>query len=124
MPRNNSMLFMIDTRSKFSTKAKNLEIFSTVDFATNKDEVLELFEKNKYDIVLSDLSIEAEQAGVLKQLKDMDDNQIIFAILDPKDRVKLYGIADMGINAFELLPTQFNQALEMIAEFDPEINYQ
>jgi DNA-binding NarL/FixJ family response regulator len=124
MPRNNSMLFMIDTRSKFSTKAKNLEIFSTVDFATNKDEVLELFEKNKYDIVLSDLSVEAEQAGVLKQLKDMDNDQIIFAILDPKDRVKLYGIADMGINAFELLPTQFNQALEMIAEFDPEINYQ
>jgi DNA-binding NarL/FixJ family response regulator len=124
MPRNNSMLFMIDKRSKFSTKAKNLEIFSTVDFATNKDEVLELFEKNKYDIVLSDLSIEAEQAGVLKQLKDMDNDQIIFAILDPKDRVKLYGIADMGINAFELLPTQFNDALEMIAEFDPEINYQ
>jgi len=55
----------------------------------------------------------------MKQLIDLKPEQTIFTLVSPKDTDKLYGIADLGIHAFELEATQFDQALEMIAQFNP-----
>jgi DNA-binding NtrC family response regulator len=114
------ILFIQDDNSAFdaNTPAFN-HFFNNVDKVTTTQEALQLFEANDYDIVLSDLSEQPEEIGVLKQMKDHKTDQIIFAILSPKDTDKLYGIADMGINAFELLPDQFDLALEEIAKFNP-----
>lgn len=115
-----NMLFITDSRSTFDVDTKVLDqFFNKVDKALDKEEALKLFDANKYDIVLSDLSVEPERVGLLKQIKDMKTEQAIFALLLPKDTDKLYGIADLGINAFELTPSQFDQALETIAQFDP-----
>ena len=63
--------------------------------------------------------MEPEEIAFLKQIKDKKSKQTIFALVSPKDTDKLYGIADLGINAFELTPDYFGQALEQIAKFDP-----
>lgn len=115
-----NLLFIQDERSKFDAETKMFNtLFNKVDKVIGKEEALRFFNANQYDIVLSDLSVEPEQVGLLKQMKDLRSEQTIFALVSPKDTDKLYGIADLGINAFELTPEYFDQALEQIALFDP-----
>lgn len=118
---NNSLLFIKDNRSQFDSETKQFDMmFDIVDKVESKEEVLKLFNKNQYDVVLGDLSVEPEKIGLFKQIKDMKKDQIIFVILDHKDTDKLFGIADLGINAFELLPEQFDEALKMLGTFNPK----
>lgn len=115
-----NLLFIQDERSKFDAETKMFNtLFNKVDKVIGKEEALSFFNANQYDIVLSDLSVEPERVGLLKQIKDLRSEQTIFALVSPKDTDKLYGIADLGINAFELTPEYFDQALEQIALFDP-----
>ena len=117
-----NLLFIQDDRSMFDSGTKKFnELFNSVDKVLAKDEALTLFNANQYDIVLGDISVEPEDIGLLKQIKDMKPEQTIFALVSPKDTDKLFGIADLGINAFELTPEYFDQALEQIAIFDPSV---
>ena len=115
-----NLLFIQDDRSMFDVDTKVFDQrFNKVDKVLGKEEALTLFDTNQYDIVLGDLSVEPEGVGLLKQIIDTKPKQCIFALVSPNDTDKLFGIADLGINAFELTPEQFNQALEQIAVFDP-----
>ena len=115
-----SLLFIQDEKSMFDSGTIMFNIlFNRVDKVLSKEEALRLFDVNDYDIVLGDLSVQPEDVGLLKQIKDMKPEQTIFALVSPKDTDKLFGIADLGINAFELTPEYFDQALEQIAIFDP-----
>lgn len=115
-----NVLFIKDEKSLFDSKSKMFDLlFNKVDMAANKEEALKLFDANPYDIVIGDLSVAPEAVALLKQLIDMKTQQSIFAMVSPKDTDKLYGIADLGINAFELTPEQFDLALEQIAKFNP-----
>ena len=114
------LLLIEDDKSMFDFGTPMLNIlFNKVDLASSKEEALKLFDANQYDIVIGDLSVEPERIALLKQIKDKKTEQSIFALVLPKDTDKLFGIADLGIHAFELTPTQFDQALETIAEFNP-----
>lgn len=115
-----NLLFIGDDKSMFDSDTKIFnQLFNKVDKVLGKEEALTFFDTNQYDIVLGDLSVEPEGVGLLKQIIDTKPKQCIFALLSPKDTDKLFGIADLGINAFELTPEQFDQALEQIAVFDP-----
>lgn len=114
------LLFIEDDRSMFDAGTKMFDqLFNKVDKALGKEEALTLFDANQYDIVIGDISVDPEDAGLLKQIIDKKPEQAIFALVSPKDTDKLFGIADLGINAFELTPEQFDQALEQIAMFNP-----
>lgn len=120
MDRKKNILFIKDERSEFDAYTPMFAmLFNQVDRVADNDTAMKLFEKHTYDVVISDLSVEPEKAGVLKAMIDRNIDQVIFAMVSPKDTKKLFGIADMGINAFELTPEQFNEALKMIAEFKP-----
>lgn len=115
-----SILFIKQDNSKFDAETKVFNTaFKRVDRVLGREEALEFFQNNSYDIVISDLSVEPEELAFLKQIQDIKEGQCIFAMVDPKDEDKLYSIADLGINAFELIPEHFDQALEQIALFDP-----
>jgi len=114
------VLFIKDDQSMFDTSSKLFEeLFDTADFVQGREEALKSFDANSYDIVIGDLSVDPKELGLLKQLQDKKSEQCIFAFIAPKDTDKLYGIADLGINAFELTPDQLEQALETIAQFNP-----
>jgi DNA-binding NtrC family response regulator len=118
--KNWNVLFIKDDRSMFDSDTKMLnQLFNKVDKVQEKEEVLKLFDAHQYDIVIGDISVEPKSVGLLKQMKDKKPEQAIFALVSPKDTDKLFGIADLGINAFELTPEQFDQALEQIAMFNP-----
>lgn len=113
-----SLLFIKDVKSKFNSDiTKFSDLFSTVD-VVEKDEATKLLFLNKHDLVVADLSVDPRRAGLLKEFKDKNSKQVMFALMSPKDADKLYGIADLGINAFELIPEQLEQALEAIANFE------
>ena len=115
-----NVLFIEDDRSMFDSGTKMFtQLFNKVDKVLGREEALNLFESNKYDIVIGDISVRPEEVAFMKQMIDMKPEQTIFALVAPKDTDKLYGIADLGINAFELTPGQFDQALEQIAMFNP-----
>lgn len=114
------ILFIKDDTSMFDSDTSVFsELFNIVDVVVGRDEALEYFNTKQYDMVISDLSVDPEEVAFLKQIQDIKPEQSIFAMVSPKDTDKLYGIADLGINAFELTPEQFDQALEQIALFDP-----
>jgi DNA-binding NtrC family response regulator len=114
------ILFIEDERSAFNTDTPLFDtLFEQADRSADKAGVLRLLNTNHYDMVIGDLSVEAEGAGLLKQIKDLKPEVTIFAMVSPKDNDKLFGIADLGINAFELAPEQFELALEEIARFNP-----
>lgn len=114
------ILFIQDTQSGFNLHSSSWKaLYETVDIVSGREEALKLFHSNSYDFVISDLSVKPEEVAFLKQLQDIQAEQIIFALVSPKDSDKLYGIADLGINAFELEPEQFELAMEQIALFDP-----
>lgn len=115
-----NILFIKDAQSTFDISIKIFNtLFNKVDFVQGREEALKFFDTNTYDMVISDLSVDPKELGLLKQLQDIKSEQCIFAFVDPKDTDKLYGIADLGINAFELTSDQLEQALEAISEFDP-----
>jgi len=120
MGKKYNLLFITDESSKFNSNTPKLEeYFTEVTKVTTNDEAVTLCENNSYGVILSDLSVDPKKAGILKKFMDENKEQIIFALVDPKDTGKLYGLADLGINAFELIPEQFDQALELISTFDP-----
>jgi|GEM_PF-1207272 len=116
-----NVLFIKDDNSMFDSDTKMFnELFNQVDKVLGREGALKLFESNNYDIVIGDISVRPEEVAFLKQIIDIKPEQIIFALVSPKDTDKLYGIADLGIHAFELSPIQFDQALETIAQFNPD----
>ena len=115
-----NLLFIGDDKSMFDSDTKMFnQLFNKVDKVLGKEEALKLSDANQYDIIIGDISVEPEGVALLKQIKDKKPEQAIFALVSPKDTDKLFGIADLGINAFELSPEQFDQALEQIAMFNP-----
>lgn len=115
-----NILFIQQDKSLLDSDTKIFDqLFAKVDKVMNSEEVLSLCDTNTYDIIIGDITVNPEAILLLKQIKDKKSEQIVFALLSPKDSDKLYQIANLDINAFELTPNQFDQALEAIAEFNP-----
>ncbi|MFT5659732.1 MAG: DNA-binding NtrC family response regulator [Sulfurimonas sp.] len=115
-----NILFIKEDKSLFDSDTKMLtQLFNKVDKAQATEEVLSLIDTKEYDIVIGDISVDAEDVVLLKEIKEKKPQQTIFALVSPKDTDKLYKIANFDINAFELIPEQFDQALEEIANFNP-----
>ncbi|MDQ7062443.1 MAG: hypothetical protein Q9M43_15535 [Sulfurimonas sp.] len=75
---------------------------------------------NKYDMLISDMSGDVVKGlFLLKELTDKYPQQVIFALVLEKDEDKLFAIADLGVNAFQITPEQFEPAIEEIAKFNP-----
>jgi DNA-binding NtrC family response regulator len=118
-PQKRSVLFITDTRSAFDAQTERFnDLFEQVDVAQSNPEAMKFVYGTAYDVVIGDLTASLETLALLKQIKDMKKEALIFALVAPKDADKLYGIADLGIHAFELLPEQFEAALEAIADFN------
>ena len=115
-----NVLFIKDDESLFDSNTNAFDqLFNKVNKVVDSDKVPSLLQSDTYDIVISDLTINPNKILLLKQIKDKNPKQTIFALVAPQDSDKLYKIADLNINAFELIPEQFDIALEEIAKFNP-----
>jgi DNA-binding NarL/FixJ family response regulator len=116
-----NILFITQENSDLDSNTPTFEaVFNHVDKTKGSDGALASVDKNLYDIVIGDISVDVmEGIMLLKQIKEKKPDQSIFALVSPKDTDKLYLIANLGINAFELNAETFDLALEEIAKFDP-----
>ena len=115
-----NILFIKEDKSLFDSETKMFtQLFNKVDKTIGTEKVFSLLNSSEYDMIIADISVDPEGVVLLKQIKDKMPKQTIFALVSPKDTDKLYKIANFDINAFELIPEQFDQALEVIANFDP-----
>lgn len=116
-----NILFIVEDKSMLDSNTQIFnQAFKKVDKVLGTQEALACIDNNHYDIIISDISVDAMEGIIfLKEIKEKKPQQSIFALVSQKDSDKLYLIADLGINAFELSPTDFDLALEEIGKFDP-----
>lgn len=115
-----NILFIEDENTEFDLNTKMFnELFNKVDRVLGREDSLKLFNTNEYDMVIGDLSKAPENIAFMKQLQDIKPKQSIFVFVDEIDTDKVYGFADMNINAFIISADQFEAALEELAKFDP-----
>lgn len=114
-----NVLFIADEKSMFDkeTQAFN-QLFHKVDKTLGREESLKYFDKNQYDIVICDLSVDPKEIAFMQQLKHIKPQQTIFVLVDEKDTDKVYGFADLRVNPFILSPDQFDEALAEMARFN------
>lgn len=116
-----NILFIAEKESMMDSNTPVFDnVFNKVDKAATKEETMRYLDTNQYDIIISDISVDVMDGIIfLKEIKEQKPKQSMFALVAPKDTDKLYLIADLGINAFELSPEDFDLALEEIGKFDP-----
>jgi len=114
-------LFIAQNESMFDSNTPMFDqLFNKVDKVLDTDEALELIDKNQYDVIIGDISVEfLDGIKLLKLIVHRKPGQAVYALVTEKDSDKLFGIAEQGVHVFELTPTQFDLALETIAGFNP-----
>lgn len=115
-----NLLFIKDTKSDFDANSQMFaKLFNTVDKVLDNADGLKLFEKNQYDIIIKDISIDfLEGSAFVKQLKEMKPKQEVIALTALEDEGKLSEMIDLGIHFFLLTPADFDQALETITQME------
>lgn len=118
-----NILFIMENTSTFDSNSLAFDnFFDKTDKALDNKHALALIDENDYDIIINDVSVEPiEGLILLKQIKEKKPDQILFALVTEQHSDKLYMIADLGVNAFELDAEHFDLALEEIGKFDPTL---
>ena len=115
------LLFVEDPKSSFNASATVLEeFFNKVDKVSYYDEALHLLDTNTYDIVLYDMSMHPEKIRFIKQVQEKKSRQPIFTLLEDTAENLAFGLSQLGVNVVVIHPSQFDEALENIATFNPQ----
>ncbi len=116
-----NLLFIEDPKSAFKTNITLLEeLFNKVDKVSYYDEALHLFDTNTYDIVLYDISMHPEKIRFIKQIQKKKSMQPIFTLLLDTAEDLAFNLSQLGVNVVVIEPSQFDEALENIATFNPQ----
>ncbi|MEA3371555.1 MAG: response regulator [Campylobacterota bacterium] len=117
-----SLLFIEDEKSLFTADTKTFdELFSRVDKVSENEKALKLLDENQYDIVLNDISLEAISGiSFMQEMKKQRAEQEMVTLVSADDEDKIGDLLEAGIHAFVLTPEQFTQALEAIAQMEPQ----
>lgn len=114
------LLFIKDAKSDFDLNSQMfVKLFNNVDKVLDNAEGLKLLEKNQYDIIIKDISMDfLEGSAFVKQVKEMKPKQEVVALTALDDEGKLSEMIDLGIHFFLLTPADFDQALETITQME------
>ena len=116
-----SLLYVEDKKSPFNEDAALLEkLFLKVDKVSYYDEALHLLGENIYDLVLYDISMHPEKIRFIKEIQKIKSMQPIFTLLLDTAEDLAFGLSQLGVNVVVIHPSQFNEALENIATFNPQ----
>ncbi|CAI6146020.1 MAG: hypothetical protein SPLUMA2_SPLUMAMAG2_01820 [uncultured Sulfurimonas sp.] len=116
-----NLLFIEDPKSAFKTNITLLEeLFNKVDKVSYYDEALHLFDTNTYDIVLYDISMHPEKIRFIKQIQKKKSMQPIFTLLLDTAEDLAFNLSQLGVNVVVIEPSQFDEALQNIAQFNPQ----
>ncbi|MEA1982392.1 MAG: response regulator [Campylobacterota bacterium] len=121
MNKNSNILFIKEENSEFNYETQAFDsFFEKVEMVLGEQKALKLIYKNKYDVIVNDMSVDVEEGiTLMKQLKEMKPQQEFVSLVLPKDEERIGDLMEAGVHTFVLTLEQFDQALEAIAHLDP-----
>lgn len=116
------LLFIKDDASMFDLGTEMFKtLFDKVEIVSDTNKALKFISKNPYHIVISDVSVNPiDGITFVKQIKQLKPELIVAALVAPKDEDKIGGLIEMGVHSFVLNPQQLDQALEVVAQMQPD----
>lgn len=91
--------------------------FNRVDMASNGKEALEIYKNNKYDLVITDLTMPVMCGSKLASaLREKDMYQYIFVMSAHSDSSKLIELINIGIDGFILKPLNVDSVMTQLAK--------
>ena len=117
-----NLLFIKDEMSKFDTSTEMFKVlFDKTETLSDGNKALKFISKNPYQIVINDVSVHPiDGITFVKQIKQLKPELIVAALIAPQDEDKIGGLIEMGVHSFVLEPEQLDQALEVIAQMQPD----
>ena len=98
--------------------------FDDIQIAYNGEEALNLYKKEKFDIIISDIKMpRMDGIELSKQIKEIDSEQEIIIISAYNDSNKLMSLIKIGISDFILKPLDFQQFLQTILKVSKNLYY-
>jgi len=98
--------------------------FDDIEIAYNGEEALNLYKKEKFDIIISDIKMpKMDGIELSKQIKEIDSEQEIIIISAYNDSNKLMSLIKIGISDFILKPLDFQQFLQTILKVSKNVYY-
>jgi len=94
-----------------------LKLFSNVTHVKDGIEALEIYNTNKYDIVITDITMpEMDGITMSKKIKRLNEDQIIIVISAYSDSDKLIELIEFGVDKFIMKPIDVNLFLNTIVK--------
>ena len=94
-----------------------LRFFAHIDTANNGVEALKLYEKDKYDLIITDLSM--PQMGGIElsiHVKEMDTDQYIIVVSAHFESDKLIDLLNIGVGGFIIKPVDFTLVIKQLTK--------
>ena len=114
--KNLNILYIEDNDDVRNQTTKMLSaFFENIDLAVNGKEGFELFKKNNYDIILTDIKMpEIDGMTLIKLIRDEDTNIPILILSAHDDRDYLLKSIDYNVEGYILKPYNLNQIAQTI----------
>ncbi|MEA3499153.1 MAG: response regulator [Campylobacterota bacterium] len=120
-----SLLIVEDEKELNSELLSMLSMFfSSVDFAYNGKEGLELFKKNKHDVILTDITMpKMDGIKMSSEIKNIYRDQHIVVLSAHSDTKFMIELIDIGIDQFILKPFDKNTLIYKLLKVVENITY-
>jgi YesN/AraC family two-component response regulator len=120
-----SLLIVEDEKELNSELVSMLSLFfSSVDFAYDGKEGLEVFKKNKHDIILTDITMpKMDGIKMSAEIKDINREQHIVVLSAHSDTKFMIELIDVGIDQFILKPFDRNTLMYKLLKVAENIIY-
>ena len=92
-----------------------LRFFAHIDTANNGVEALEYYAKNKYDLVITDLSMpQMNGIELSRHIKDTNEDQFIIVVSAHSESDKLINLINIGVDGFILKPVDIPLVIQQL----------
>jgi len=89
--------------------------FKNIDLAINGEEGLELYKKNRYDLVLSDIQMpKMNGIEMTRSIKAINNEQMIMIISAHDEADYLMQLINLGVHSFVLKPVEIEKLIETL----------
>jgi len=110
------ILLAEDEESVFAVEREMLSMFfNKIDHAKNGQIALEMYKKNKYDLVLSDVNMPV-MSGVelVRTIKELNKEQTVVMVSAQNDAETLFELINIGVDSFILKPFRVENAINSL----------
>ncbi len=93
------------------------DIFDTIDTASNGEEGLEMYQKDRYDIIITDISMPKLDGDKMSQMiLEIDPKQLIIAITAYNETHKIERLEDIGVTKSINKPIVIEELIDAIRD--------